>query len=553
MEYPSNPVCFSTSLLEWICIPSNKQPMYKILISDKLGQAGIELLKEAKDVQFDVKLGLEKEQLLKIIPAYDAIIVRSSTKVDREVIDAGKNLQVIGRAGIGVDNIDIKAATSRGIIVMNTPQANSVATAEQAMTLMLAVARNTAQAHASLLAGEWRRAEFTGTQLYRKTLGLIGFGRIGRLVAQRALAFGMEVLAFDPFVSEEIARELGVLLVDLDDLLPQSDYISLHTVITPETEHIIDDKTLGKMKKGVVIINSARGKLINEDALVNALRSGKVGAAAIDVYSEEPPKNNPLIGMSHVLHTPHLGASTVEAQRDVATQISDQVIDALRGVDFKNTINMPFQVGPDFATLGPHMELAEKIGVLQAAMAPSPIRRVEIEVRGDLVDRLVRPAAAAFLKGLLENSLSEPVNYVSAPVIAEENGISISQTKGMSLVDYPNLISSQVYWKTGSRLISGVLFGGSAPRIVHVEDYHIDANPKGIILILRNQDVPGVIGQVGTILGQDSVNVGEWRMGRHKPGGEALSFISLDNRPSEEALESLKKVSAITKVKLVEL
>jgi D-3-phosphoglycerate dehydrogenase len=527
--------------------------MYKILISDKLGQAGLDRLKKAQDIQFDVKLGLEKEQLLSIIPAYDAIIVRSSTKVDRDVLEAGKNLRVIGRAGIGVDNIDIQAATSKGIIVMNTPQANAVATAEQAMAMMLAVSRNTAQAHASLLAGEWKRAEFTGTQLYRKTLGLIGFGRIGRLVAKRAIAFGMEVLAFDPFVSEEVARELGVVLVDLDDLLVQSDYISLHTIITPETEYIINDKSLGKMKRGVVIINSARGKLINEAALVAALQSGQVGAAAIDVFSEEPPINNPLIGMNRVLHTPHLGASTTEAQRDVATRIVDQVIDALRGVDFKNTVNMPFQAGPDFATLRPHMELAEKIGVLQAAMAPSPIRRVEIEVSGDLVDRLVRPAAAALLKGLLENSLSDPVNYVSAPFIAEENGISISQTTGISLIDYPNLISSQVYWKTGKRLIAGVLFAGSAPRIVQVEDYHLDANPEGIILILRNRDVPGVIGQVGTVLGKDDVNIGEWRMGRHKPGGEALSFISLDNRPSGEALHSLEKIPAITNVKLVKL
>ncbi len=527
--------------------------MHKILISDKLGKAGLEQLAAANDVQFDVEIGLEKAQMLSIIPSYDAIIVRSSTKIDRDVLDAGKKLKVIGRAGIGVDNIDIREATSRGVIVMNTPQANAVATAEQAMALMLAVTRKTALAYASLLAGEWNRAEFTGTQLYRKTLGLIGFGRIGRLVAQRALAFGMDVLAFDPFVSEEVAKEFGVLLVDLDDLLSQSDYISLHTVITPDTEQIINDESLNKMKKGVIIINSARGKLINEAALADALKDGRVAAAAIDVYDEEPPRNSPLIGLKNVLHTPHLGASTAEAQRDVATQIADQVIDALRGVDFRNTVNMPFQVGPDFATLGPHMQLAEKIGVLQAAMAPTPIRRVEIEVRGDLVDRLVRPAAAALLKGLLENSLSDLVNYVSAPIIAEENGISISQTRGMSLVDYPNLISSQVYWKDGSRLIAGVLFGGTTPRIVQVEDYQMDVNPDGIILILGNQDVPGVIGQVGTILGQDSVNVGEWRMGRHKQGGEALSFISLDNRPTKEALDSIKMMPAITKVKLVEL
>ena len=527
--------------------------MYQILVSDKLGDDGLRRLNEADDIIYDLKLGMTKAELLVVIPAYDAIIVRSGTKVDADVIRAGKRLKVVGRAGIGVDNIDIHAASAQGIIVMNTPQANAVATAEQAITLMLALSRHTAVAHASLLSGGWQRSEFVGRQLYRKCLGIIGFGRIGRLVSMRALSFGMEVLAYDPFVAENVARELGVDLVDLDDLLGQADYITLHTIITPETKSIINSVAIEQMKQGVMIINTARGKLIDEQALAEAIQSGKVSGAAIDVYSEEPPVNNPLIGLTNVLHTPHLGASTVEAQRDVATQIVDQVADALRGIDYRNAINMPFHAGPDFATIWPHMELAERIGTLQAAMANAPIRRVEVEVRGEMVDRLVRPVAAALLKGLLENYLADSVNYINAPILAEEHGITLSQTKGMNLADYPNLISCRVLWDGGEQLMSGVLFGGSRPRIVQVDNYHLDINPQGIILIMHNQDVPGVIGQVGTILAADMVNVGEWRMGRRRPNGEALSFISLDNEPSAAVLPALEEISAVTKVTLVRL
>jgi D-3-phosphoglycerate dehydrogenase len=527
--------------------------MYRILVSDKLGDIGLQRLEEAADASYDLKTNLSKEELLAIIPEYDALIVRSSTKVDADILAAGTNLKVVGRAGIGVDNIDIKAATMRGIIVMNTPQANAIATAELTLGLILALSRNIAPAHASLAAGEWRRSELVGNQIYRKILGVIGFGRIGRLVAKRAQSFGMEVLAFDPFVSEEVAHELGVTLVDMDDLAAQADYITLHTVLTPDTEKMIDAKLISQMKDGVSIINCARGKLLDEAALAEALQSGKVAGAAVDVYSVEPPKDNPLIGLPNVLHTPHLGASTKEAQRDVATQIVDQLLDALRGIDFRNTINMPFAAGPDFMTTQPYMDLAEKLGVLQAALAPAPVRRVEVEVRGDMVDRLVRPVAAALLKGLLEYSLADYVNYINAPVLAEENGITISQTKGITLVDYPNLISCQVYWEGGQRLIAGVLFGGKRPRVIQVDDYHLDANPQGIVLVMQNQDVSGVIGQVGTILAAYNVNIGEWRMGRHSPGGEAMSFINLDSELPPSVLDALEKISAVTHVNLVNL
>ncbi len=527
--------------------------MYRIIVTDKLGDAGLKRLNQAEDIKYDIRLQLGKEELLATIAEYDAIIVRSGTHVDADVIAAGKNLRLIGRAGIGVDNIDIRAASARGIIVMNTPLANAVATAEQALALMLAVSRHTAAAHASLLAGEWRRSEFVGQQLYRKVLGIIGFGRIGRIVAKRALSFGMEILAYDPFVSEEIAQEHGVLLVDLNDLLSQADYITLHTTSTPETRGIINEETIARMKDGVILINSARGALVNEEALAAALKSGKIAAAAVDVYSQEPPRGNLLIGLPNVLHTPHLGASTIEAQRNVATQIADQVLDALRGTDFRNTINMPFHAGPDFATLAPHMLLAEKMGILQAVMAPTPIRKVELEIRGELGDRLVRPAAAALLKGLLERSVSDSVNYINAPVLAEENGIKISQTKGMNVVDYPNLISCRVHWQDGQRLLSGVLFGGSEPRLVQINDYRIDVNPEGIILIMQSQDRPGVIGKIGSILAENAVNIASWRMGRTSPGGEALSFISLDNEPSQEAIAAIREVPAVNNADLISL
>jgi len=527
--------------------------MFNILITDELGDAGLERLQAAQDAAYEMKTGLSKEDLLEIVPGYDALIVRSGTKVDADVLEAGEKLRVIGRAGIGVDNIDVRAATMGGIIVMNTPQANAIATAEQTMTLMLAVSRHTAQAHASLKAGEWRRSDFVGVQLYGKTLGIIGLGRIGRLVARRAQAFSMDVLAYDPYVSEEVGRELGVTIVDMDDLLAQSDYITLHTVLTPETEKMVNLETIGQMKDGVRIVNVARGKLIDEQALAQALESGKVAAAALDVYGHEPPLDSPLLGLSNVLHTPHLGASTLEAQRDVATQIVDQVLSALRGHDFRNALNMPFPAGPDFAASRPYMDLGEKMGILHSILAPAPIRRVEVEVRGETVSDLVRPVAAALLKGLLERSLSDPVNYINAPMLAEEHGISISQTTGVSSADYQNLISCRVHWDDGQRVLAGVLFGGSEPRIVQVNDYQLDANPKGAVLIMQNKDVPGVIGQVGTILAAYHVNIGEWRMGRETPGGQALSFINLDSEPPEAVLEALEKIPAVTNLKLLVL
>jgi D-3-phosphoglycerate dehydrogenase len=522
--------------------------MFRILVSDKLEQAGLDRLAAAEDATYDVRTNLSREELLSIIGDYDALIVRSGTQVDEEVLKAGKNLKVVGRAGMGVDNIDVRAATLAGIIVMNTPGANSVATAEQTMALMLGVTRHLAEAHASLLEGKWNRSAYTGTELMGKTLGVIGFGRVGRLVSQRALAFGMNVLAYDPFVSEEVARELNVTLVDLEDLFAGSDYITLHTALLEETEEMINADSIAQMKDGVIIINAARGKLINDNDLAAALKSEKVRAAALDVFRKEPPApDNPLIGLPNVLHTPHLGASTEEAQYVVATEIADQVLDALRGTDFPNTLNMPFRVGGGgFAEIRPFMELAEKLGALQYALAGGPIERVQVEVQGDTVAELVRAIAAGILKGLVRKEVDFPINYINAPVVAAESGIAISQTKGINRLDYPNLITCRVEWEGGARTLSGVLFGGSEPRIVQVDEYQLDARPEGVVLIMGNHDVPGVIGRVGTLLAQHVVNIGEWRLGRDRPGGQALSFINLDSEPPPAVMEALKTCDGVT-------
>ena len=506
--------------------------MYKILVSDKLGAAALERLKEHDDMSVDVKTGLSKEQLLEVIPEYDALIVRSGTQVTAEVLAAGKKLRVVGRAGVGVDNIDVKAATMSGVVVMNTPGANSMATAELTLALMLAVSRNIAQAHGSLKAGEWRRSDFVGVQLHHKVLGIVGFGRVGKLVAERARAFGMDVLVYDPLALEETAREMGVMLVEMDELLSQSDYITLHAALNPATTKLINATSIAQMKDGVILINAARGKLMDEAAVAEGLKSGKIKAAAIDVYSSEPPPaDHPLLGLPNVVHVPHLGA----------------------GTDYPYAVNMPFELEGDYATVRPYLELAETLGRLQAGLADKPIRRVEVEVQGDVVGGLVRAIGAALLKGLLEKDAEVAVNYINAPVLAHQRNIAMTQTVGINSLDYPNLIACRAVCDGGQRLLAGVLFGGTEPRIAQVDDYRLEARPEGVVLIMKNRDVPGVIGQVGTLLAAYEVNIGEWRLGRNKPGGEALSFINLDGEPSEAVLHALSGIEAVTQVKVVKL
>jgi D-3-phosphoglycerate dehydrogenase len=532
--------------------------MHKILITDDLGPAGLALLDAANDVQYDVVKLPSREKLNEVIGEYDAVITRSGTPLSAGTFEAARKLKVAGRAGVGMDSVDIDAATLRGVLVMNTPEANTLAAVELTMALLLAVCRHLPLANASVKSGEWARAKFLGAQLSEKTLGVVGLGRIGSRVATRCQAFGMKVVAYDPYIAEEVAERIHVHLVaDLEELLGQADIITVHTPLTEETRHMIGAREIAQMKDRVILINCARGGIYDEQALYDALMSGKVAGAGIDVYSSEPPASDPLLiqllALENVVATPHIGANTVEAQRDVAVQIVQQVIDALRGLNFRNVVNLPFAEGVDYRSLAPYMTLAEKIGSLQMQLIHGRIDRVEVEFRGEEVEGHVKPLTVALLKGMLAPILSDAVNYVNAPHLAEERGIQMSQTRHPAAEDYSNVILCRAHSNKETRLVGGALFLHRQPRIVLLDEFRIDALPHGPALILANRDVPGVIGKVGTLLGAHNINIAEWQMGRSGPGGEAVSFINIDSPVSDEVLRELRALSTIVDVRQVML
>jgi D-3-phosphoglycerate dehydrogenase len=526
--------------------------IYKILITDDLSPQGLVRLESAEDVEFDIVKGLTQETLAERIPGYDGLIVRSSVKVTEDVLAAADKLKVVGRAGMGVDNIDVEAASMRGVIVMNTPGANSIATAEHTMALLLALCRNIPQAYTKLKNGQWDRKHFIGLQLYRKTIGIIGIGRIGARVAQRCQGFGMKVIAYDPYLADEVADELKVERVGLADLFTHSDFITLHAALTPETEKMIDARAIASLKDGVRIVNTARGKLIDETALVEGLQSGKIAGAALDVFIEEPlSPESPLLGLENVILTPHLAASTVEAQRDVSTQIVDQMLDALHEVDFRNVVNLPLVDASVLNTLRPFLNLAEKIGSLQTQLANDAIERIEVKVKGEEIDDHIKPITVAILKGVLGPVLHQPVNYVNAPHLAQQRGITVLQASGLSTPDYPNLISCRVEWAGGSHTIAGTLFNHNEPRLVQIDGYRVDVHPEGIILVVSNHDRPGFIGQVGTLLGKHDINIAIWRYGRDEPYGKAISFIGVDRDVPDNILDTLSELELVMDVKKV--
>ncbi|MEJ2556119.1 MAG: phosphoglycerate dehydrogenase [Anaerolineae bacterium] len=528
---------------------------HKILITDDLSSQGLAHLESAGDVKYDVVKGLAPEMLAQHIPGYDGLIVRSSVKVTEHVLAAANRLKVVGRAGVGVDNIDVDSASRRGIIVMNTPGANTIATAEHTMALLLALCRHVPEAHYTLQkTGQWDRKRFIGRQLHRKTIGIIGMGRVGTQVTTRCQAFGMKVLTYDPYLSDDLARELKVNRVDLDELLARSDFISLHTALTPQTRRIINAETIAKMKDGVRIINAARGALIDESDLVEALQSGKIAGAALDVYSQEPlPADSPLHKLDNVIITPHLAASTVESQRDVSVQIIDQMLNALREQDFCNTINMPIVDATLLKTLQPFLDLAEKVGSLQTQLAGGAIHRVEVEIKGDEIRPHIKPITVAILKGILDPILHQTVNYINAPHLAHERGIAISETSSLPTPNYPNLISCQVEWADGSRMMSATLFGQDEPRLVLVDSYRIDVRPEGILLIIHSQDCPNFIGQVGTLLGKYNTSIADWRTGRCGPRGQALSFINIESDVPDEVIKAILEFEMVKKVDKIQL
>lgn len=527
----------------------------KVLVSDPLAKEGLEILQKAEGIEVDVRTGLKPEELVACIGEYDGMIVRSETKVTKEVIEAGKKLQVIGRAGVGVDNIDVPAATKKGIVVMNAPGGNTVSTAEHTFAMILALARNIPQADKSMKNKEWERKKFMGVELCGKTLGIIGLGRIGSYVAQLGLAFNMKVLAYDPFISQEKAKRVGVQLAELDELYRRSDYITLHVPKSDETKEMISKETIARMKDGVRIINCARGGLVDETALSEALKSGKVAGAALDVYDKEPPSmDNPLFEINTCVTVPHLGASTVDAQTNVGVEVAGQVVDALTGGPIRNAVNIQ-QVPPEvFQEIAPYLILAEKIGALHTQLTVGGMEEVEIKISGEIAGYEVTPFTVATLKGMLSTILKETVvNYVNAPFIAKERGIKIVESKETKEEDFTNLISITLKTDKKTSQIAGSIFQKNEARIVAIDGFRIDAMPQGDMLVISNVDKPGVIGNLGTLLGKNNINIAGLQMGRKAIGGKQLVVLNVDGKVSDTVLQEISSLEEILDVKLVKL
>ncbi|MBI2871408.1 MAG: phosphoglycerate dehydrogenase [Candidatus Omnitrophica bacterium] len=526
---------------------------YRVLVMDGLNRTGIEILRKEPAIRVDERERISPPELKKIASRYDAIVVRSQTEITRDILERAKRLKVVGRAGVGMDNIDVKAATKRGVVVMNSPGGNTISTAEHTLSMLLALSRNIPQANASLHESKWNRSQFTGVELYGKVLGVVGLGRIGREVAHRARAFGMKVIASDPFISKEKARQLEIELVDLKTVLARSDYISLHVPLTPETRHMLGAAELKRVKTGVRIINCARGGLIDEQALVKALKAKRVGGAAVDVFEEEPPHNHPLLKFDNVIATPHLGAATSEAQVHVAQDIAQQVADCLLGRGVRNAINMPW-VDPSVAkSVEPYVGLAEKIGHLEGQLVGERFQRVEIRYSGEVTAYDLAPMTLAVLKGLMTPLFEQEVNFVNAPLLAKERGIRVTETKSSQVEDYANLITVEIRVDHKVRLVAGTLFGRRVPRIVRIDEYHVDAVPSGHMLFIQNRDRPGMIGMIGTLLGRNKINIADMTLGRGSRGGIALTVLNVDNVVPPRVLARIRRHPHIVAARLVKL
>ncbi|MBN1527085.1 MAG: phosphoglycerate dehydrogenase [Candidatus Omnitrophica bacterium] len=527
---------------------------FKVLISDSLSKEAVEILQREKEFSVDVNTKLTPDDLKKVIKDYDALLVRSATKVTKDVIAAADKLKIIGRAGVGLDNVDVEAASKKGVIVVNTPAGNTISTAEQTFALILALSRNIAAGDASMRRGEWERKKFMGVELYGKTLGIVGLGRIGSEVAKRAISFEMKVLAFDPYLSVEKAKELGIESTDLETLLKGSDYITVHTPMTDETKHMISDKQFEIMKKGVRLVNCARGGIIDEEALVRAIESGKVAGAALDVYEKEPPPaDSKLRKVEKMVLAPHLGASTEEAQVNVAIDVANTVRDALLNCGIRNAVNMPCVDPEILRAIDPYLKLAEKIGSMHAQLAEGHIKRVKIRYIGDILRYDLSTFTVSIIKGILTPILQETVNYVNARVIAKERGIGILEERTGEIQDFASLIWVQIETDKGKSSISGTLFTKVDPRIVKIGEYYIDVVPQGYMLVIYNKDVPGIIGQIGTILGESKVNIAGMSFGRAAKGGKACTVLNIDSDVPKDVLEKIRNAENIEEVKLVKL
>ena len=525
----------------------------KLLIADQLSEDGIRVLKAEPGLKVDVKTGLSSKELAQVIKPYQGLIVRSSTKVTAGVIAKADNLQVIGRAGVGLDNVDAKAATKRGIIVMNVPTGNTISTAEHTISLILALARRIPQADAHVRSGLWERPKFIGTELFGKTLGIVGLGKIGAEVAKRMQAFGMRVIAHDPFLSSERAQQLEVELVPLKRLYAEADIITFHTPLTAETRHMVGRKELAAMKQGVRLINCARGGIIDEIALHQALTDGRVAGAAIDVFEQEPPTDHPLLQLEQVVCTPHLGASTQEAQLNVAIEVARQVADALLGRGIRNAINMPSLDAQTLKVLQPYIALGEKLGSLGAQLSGGKIAEVRITYAGEVTSHDTASVTLAILKGFLEPMVGENVNYVNAALLAAERGVKVVEAKATRIEEFATLLSLDVRSDGVHLLVQGTLSARREPRIVKIDRYFVEAVPEGYMLIIKNQDKPGLIGQLGTLLGEAKINIAGMSNGRDKPGGTAVTVVNVDHHVPPKVLHQVRALKHVVDAKLIKL
>jgi D-3-phosphoglycerate dehydrogenase len=526
--------------------------MPKVLVSDPIDQVGIDILSQV--AQVDVKTDLSPEDLIRIIPDYDALMIRSGTRVTKDVIEVGNSLKIIGRAGVGVDNVDVLAATRKGIVVVNSPEGNTIAAAEHTLALMLAMSRYVSDANQSVKSNKWDRKSFTGVEVYKKTLGVVGLGKIGAHVASVARAMGMKLLAYDPFISHERAEQLGCRLVDLDLLFQEADYITLHIPKTAETTHLINAAALAKMKPTARIINCARGGIIDEAALAEAISSGKIAGAALDVYEQEPLKESPLreLGKEMVM-TPHLGASTEEAQVNVAIDVAEQIRDVLLGLPARSAVNIP-GLRPDLLEqLRPYLQLAETLGNLVAQLAGGRIESLNIRLQGELATNQSQPIVVAALKGLLSHALQERVNYVNASLEAKERGIHVIETRDASIRDYTGSLHLSAKGSLGEHAVSGALLGDFEMRITSVNDFPVNVPPNRYMLFTLHRDMPGIIGKIGSFLGSFNVNIASMQVGRKIVRGDAVMVLSIDDPLPEGVLSEILKVPGIREAYTVTL
>ena len=524
----------------------------KVLAMDKTAEEGLKLLRDA-GIEVDAKAGLSEDELIKIIPEYDAMIVRSETKATPKILEAGKKLKIVGRAGVGVDNIDLPTATKNGIIVVNSPEGNTVAAAEHTWAMLLSMTRNIPQAHGKLKAGVWDKKSYKGVEVLNKTLGVVGLGKIGRRVASYALGMGMRVIASDPFVTAEYAKNLGVELKSVEEVIREADFITFHIPKTKETAGMINAEMIAKMKKGVRLVNVARGGIINEKDLYDALKSGHVKSAALDVFEKEPCASSPLFELDNIVITPHLGASTVEAQVNVAVDVAEQIIEVLKGGSARSAVNIPSMKPELIAPVKPFMGVAEKLGPLASQLVDGAVAKVTVEYCGAVAEENVSPLTTAVLKGLLAPVMDVAVNFVNAPLIAKERGVDIVESRQKVAKDYKSLISVKIKADKEEREVGGTVFEGMGDRLVSIDGFKVDAEPVGYMLILSNIDKPGMIGKVGTFLGKNNINIAAMDVGRAKVGEKAVMVLNVDTAVSDQVLKELAKTEGISAATLVKL